>query len=255
MNSGPFEVRSLMLARANRVLVRDLSFAASPGQLIAVIGRNGFGKSTLLRALCGLLAPEQGSVLYSGKEVSTIPLTERARLLAFLPAQQDAPFAYRVREMVQIGRFPWHRGSPGKSDWLRVDEALETLQISNLARRAMNELSDGERQKVGIARVAAGDAQVWFLDEPLAHLDPGMVVFICKFLADQASAGKTIFASLHHLELVCRYAHFFIGIGGAATIRCGASQELTGPVVAELFGAPMVDHIDVRPGGRFFEFK
>lgn len=249
------ELRNISLARGRRILLGNLNFSCESPQRVAIIGKNGCGKSTLLQGLAGLLNPVSGEVLCNGLNISVIPLAERSRVIGYLPSQLTFAFSYTAGQIVQLGRFPWNHGNPSKMDWLRVDAELDRLGILETAKRPIEELSDGERQKVAIARLGVGEAPIWLLDEPFSHLDPGGSVAICQYLAERANGAKMIIASLHQLELVSRFFDQVIGISSSGSLFCGNVSELTGDVVKALFGAAQVEHHDLGPSRRIYEFN
>ena len=131
-------------------LLDGVSIEVQSGELVALVGANGTGKSTLLRILAGLLVPHAGTVHIAGNGLDVLGPRERARLLAFLPQRVRPLYPMSVREMVQLARHPW-----GDANHAAIDAALEQCDVADLAGRRFDELSGGERQRVLLASVLA----------------------------------------------------------------------------------------------------
>ncbi|UOQ74064.1 ATP-binding cassette domain-containing protein [Hymenobacter cellulosilyticus] len=170
-----FDIQHLSYHAGRKALLRDVSLQARPGELLAIVGANGAGKSTLLRLLSGDLTPSGGQVQFEGQPLSSIPAPMLARRRAVLTQQHSLSLAFRVRELVLMGRYPYFQGQPSAHDHAIVAEALATVGLSALAERSYPTLSGGEQQRTQLARILA---QVWeakrgflLLDEPLTGLD------------------------------------------------------------------------------------
>lgn len=186
-----------------RVLVRDVSFALHGGEMAALIGLNGTGKSTLLRMLAGLMPCDEGAIEVEGRRLSDLPALERARSVSMVLAGRPSAGMMDVRTLVGLGRQPWTGmlGTLSDRDKARVEAALERAGIAPLASRLFRSLSDGEAQKALIARALAQDAPVMLLDEPTAHLDLVNRVSVMRLLRDVADAGgKAVFMATHDLS-------------------------------------------------------
>lgn len=192
--------------RGHRV-VEDISLSLPCGRLVCLLGPNGAGKSTLLRTLCGFQPPIAGTVTISGSDITTMSAAEVARLVSVVLTDRPPTPSLTAAEMVSMGRAPytgfWGRLS---DDHHRlVSEAMQTVGIAPLATRRMGRLSDGERQKVMIAKALAQHTPVIVLDEPTAFLDYPSKVAVMKTLARLAhDEGKTILMSTHDLELAAQ---------------------------------------------------
>lgn len=187
-------------------ILTDVNFSASAGEFVGIVGPNGAGKTTLLRCLAGFLSAE-GRVEVTGPSRSArlvweIPARELARLLCYMHQDTAVPFAFTVREVAAMGRYPWlgRFSVPSAADREKVDEALALAGCRELADRCILELSGGERQRVMLARALAQDTPVLLLDEPTASLDirHALDVFtLCRRLAAQ---GRCVVAVLHDLR-------------------------------------------------------
>lgn len=192
--------------RGHRV-VEDISLSLPCGRLVCLLGPNGAGKSTLLRTLCGFQPPIAGTVTISGSDISTMSAAEVARLVSVVLTDRPLTPSLTAAEMVGMGRAPYTGfwGRLSDDDRRLVSEAMQTVGIDSLATRRMGQLSDGERQKVMIAKALAQHTPVIVLDEPTAFLDYPSKVAIMKTLARLAhDEGKTILMSTHDLELAAQ---------------------------------------------------
>ena len=192
--------------RGHRV-VEDISLSLPCGRLVCLLGPNGAGTSTLLRTLCGFQPPIAGTVTISGSDITTMSAAEVARLVSVVLTDRPLPPSLTAAEMVGMGRAPYTGfwGRLSDDDRRLVSEAMQTVGIAPLATRRMGQLSDGERQKVMIAKALAQHTPVIVLDEPTAFLDYPSKVAVMKTLARLAhDEGKTILMSTHDLELAAQ---------------------------------------------------
>lgn len=192
--------------RGHRV-VEDISLSLPCGRLVCLLGPNGAGKSTLLRTLCGFQPPIEGTVTISGSDITTMSAAEVARLVSVVLTDRPLTPSLTAAEMVGMGRAPYTGfwGRLSDEDRRLVNEAMQAVGIAPLATRRMGRLSDGERQKVMIAKALAQHTPVIVLDEPTAFLDYPSKVAVMKTLARLAhDEGKTILMSTHDLELAAQ---------------------------------------------------
>lgn len=187
----------------NNYLLPKFTVQAHQGELIALVGRNGIGKSTLLRTIMGLHAPFEGTVSITGKSASRLLRKERSRLLSYVPADTVKVPNLFIRDFVALSRFPytgWSR-SLAAADWDMVDKALLQVGINHLSYRDITTVSDGERQRAMIAFALAQDAKIILLDEPTAYLDLPNKFEVVHLLSQLAhSRNKTIVYSTHDLQ-------------------------------------------------------
>lgn len=215
--SAAIEVRGLAIHAGRRTLVEDLSLQVRPGELWAVLGANGAGKTLFLDTLAGLRAPAEGSIHLAGRPVSTWSALEVAKLRAFLPQAVHDAFSASVLDVVLLGRHPhmsrW--GWEGEAERRMAMAALEAVEMDALADRDVITLSGGERQRVAIAALLVQDAPLLLLDEPVAHLDLHHQVAILGHLRHLAAEGrKAVMLSVHDLNLAARFAtHAMLYLG------------------------------------------
>jgi iron complex transport system ATP-binding protein len=188
----------------DRHILKNVSFTLQAGTCTALIGPNGVGKTTLLRAISGALSPRSGSILLEGQPLAAMPRKERSRLIALVPQQLDVPFDFTVEQIVEQGRTPYLGFLRGllREDRLAVDHALALADVTYLRHRIFNELSGGERQRVKIALGLAQQPKLLLLDEPTQNLDIGRQADLIDLLHHLREHGLTIFASIHDLHLV-----------------------------------------------------
>ena len=200
--------------RGHRV-VEDISLSLPCGRLVCLLGPNGAGKSTLLRTLCGFQPPIAGTVTISGSDITTMSAAEMARLVSVVLTDRPLTPSLTAAEMVGMGRAPYTGfwGRLSDDDRRLISEAMQTVGIAPLATRRMGQLSDGELQKVMIAKALAQHTPVIVLDEPTAFLDYPSKVAVMKTLARLAhDEGKTILMSTHDLELAAQLGDELIEI-------------------------------------------
>ena len=189
-------------------LVRDVSLSIQPQRVTAVVGPNGSGKSTVLRLLAGIWKPTSGRAELNGTDLARVARQGIARQVTFVPQDTRLDFAFTVRDVVGMGRYP-HVGrfdELGPADIEAVSAALARANVEHLERRRVNELSGGERQRVLIARSLATEAEVILLDEPTASLDVHHSLETLELLQELAATGKAVAVALHDLNAVMRCA-------------------------------------------------
>ncbi len=199
---------NLAVQRGPCTVLADVHLELRPGEVLGVLGPNGAGKSTLLAALSGELPAAHGRVLLDERPLSAWHGPERARRLAVLPQTSSLGFAFRVEEVVGMGRLPHATGRTRDAEI--VGEALAAADAAHLSGRNYLELSGGERQRVHLARVLAqlwpgGEGQVLLLDEPTSMLDPLHQHTTLQATRTFAEQGAAVLVILHDLNLAARY--------------------------------------------------
>jgi iron complex transport system ATP-binding protein len=189
----------LAVGHGREPLLRDINLAVPKGSLTAMLGVNGIGKSTLLRCLAGLTRPHAGTVLVDGSDLHALSPLDRARRVAVVLSGRPSAGLVDVRTLVGLGRQPWTgvMGRFAERDDRAVDAAMEQAGIRDLADRMVQELSDGEAQRVMLARALAQDTPVLLLDEPTAFLDVVNRVTVHALLRALASGGRTVLYTTH----------------------------------------------------------
>ena len=203
------DINSLSVAYDQRNVLNDLSMNIAPGEIFAIIGPNGVGKSTLIRAISGVHPIRSGSIRVDGKDLTQLTPMQRARYMAVVPQARELPGAYTVYQVVLLGRTPYLNwfGQPTKSDHKFVFRALEDTQTTDLAERKIGELSGGEQQRVLLARALTQDTPILLLDEPTTHLDlehQSSLLNLVSRLAQKKNLA--VLMALHDLNLAAQYA-------------------------------------------------
>ncbi|WP_028632599.1 heme ABC transporter ATP-binding protein [Pseudomonas parafulva] len=202
------QVEGLYLRRGNQPVLHGIDLQLLPGQVVGVLGPNGAGKSSLLSVLCGELQPDRGHVTLQGRALGDWPGQARAQRLAVLPQVASLDFAFRVDEVVAMGRLPHATGQ--RRDAQIVEAALQAADALHLLDRSYLALSGGERQRVHLARVLAQlwpgqDGATLLLDEPTSMLDPLHQHTTLDAVRRFADQGAAVLVILHDLNLAARY--------------------------------------------------
>lgn len=194
-------IHGLGVALSGRTVLDGVSAVLRPGRVTAILGPNGAGKSTLIKAAAALIAPTTGSVRLGDRDVAALAPRERARCIGYLPQDARVQWNITVADVVALGRAP-HRApfaGPDARDGEAVARAMVATETTHLADRPINELSGGERARVLLARVLAGEPDWLLADEPLAGLDPRHQLDILDRLGEVARQGRGIAIVLHDL--------------------------------------------------------
>lgn len=234
----------LSVGYRRKTILADLSFDILPGSLIALVGRNGVGKSTLLRTLTADLRPLGGSLMLEGKPLDSYPPRRLAAKIAVVTTEPLQVGALTVRELVSLGRDP-HTGITGHltaDDREAVDSAIEAIGITPLADKFMARLSDGERQKALIARALAQDTPLIILDEPFSFLDVSARIEILSLLRDLChSRRRAILFSSHDIAQALRMADAVWMLSPDRRLITGTPEEIKhNHLIDNLFDNPNV---------------
>ena len=247
MISSPLlEFRDVSFSRGSRLLLDQLSFGIEKQEMIALLGPNGVGKTTLLKLASRLLPPASGEVLLEGKTLASWSRRELPRAVALVPQELEIPFNFPVEEIVAQGRVPYQSwfGGDTPADREAVEDAIEAVDICGLRRRFYAELSGGERQRVKIAIGLAQRPKLMLLDEPTQHLDIGRQIELLALLRKLNQGGITILAAVHDLNLVAEnFASAILLTPEPAWIAGTAAEVLQPELLARAFS---VGHLALR---------
>jgi iron complex transport system ATP-binding protein len=225
-----------------RLLVDALSLDLQRGELVAVLGQNGAGKTLSLLTLAGLRDADTGSVRIGANEIQNSPRAAVARQLALLPQDVEDIFPATVIDTVLIGRHP-HIGKlrwESTEDHAIANRALDTMGLTDLAQRDVLTLSGGERRRLSIAQVLAQQPEIYLLDEPTNHLDPQHQLDAMRIFRAAADDGAGVIATLHDINLAVRFADRCLLLFGDGRWELGPSGEiLSEERLSELFATPM----------------
>ena len=198
------QLHSLSLGYKDRLLFEDATLGFGWGEFTALIGRNGTGKSTLLRTIAGLAKPLSGYITINGRRLDGMSRREAAELISFVSTDEVRVTNLKVFDVVGLGRAPYTNwvGTLSPDDKFKVYGALELVGMTSFSHKSIDTLSDGERQRVMIARALAQDTPIILLDEPTAFLDLPNKYEICLLLRQLAhKEGKCIIFSTHDLNI------------------------------------------------------
>ena len=237
-----FNCRNLRVDVSGRTLVEDLSFDVEAGELLAVLGRNGSGKTLTMHTLAGLRDASVGNALVQDHDVASSHRQDIARHLALLPQHVDDIFPATVLDTAMIGRHP----HIGRFQWESPEDfaigraALAAVDLDGLAGRDVLTLSGGERRRLAIAQVLTQQPDIYLLDEPTNHLDPQHQLDALQLFRDKADAGAGVIASLHDVNLAVRYADRCLLLFGDGRWEIGPTDEvLDARRLTELYSTEM----------------
>jgi len=233
MNPGPLlETRALTLTAAGRLLVDGLDWQVRAGERWCVIGRNGAGKSLVLRALAGLGVPGRtGEVLWQGRPQQDWPVVAAAATRALMPQQAQDRFALTVERTLSLSQVV------ASGEARSAAELMSALDISALGTRRADQLSGGERQRVALAQCAIQGAALMLLDEPVSFQDPAHQQLVGRWLAEAATGERAWVASAHDPSWIARVATHVLALSGDGRWQAGPVGEiLSAPVLERTYG-------------------
>jgi iron complex transport system ATP-binding protein len=233
---------ALSVSVPGRSLVANLELELRRGELLAVLGQNGAGKTLSLLTLAGLREAQSGRVCLGGNDLRTSARSDIARQLAMLPQDVEDIFPATVMDTALIGRHP-HIGRlrwESPEDHAIAARALQTMGLGELAQRDVMTLSGGERRRLAIAQVLTQQPDIYLLDEPSNHLDPQHQLDAMRVFRRAADEGAGVIASLHDINLAVRFADRCLLLFGDGRWEIGASTEILDATrLSELFATPM----------------
>ncbi|PQV46770.1 iron complex transport system ATP-binding protein [Paraburkholderia sp. BL21I4N1] len=231
-----------------RVLLQPLTLSLQANRMIALIGHNGSGKSTLLKLLAHQQPPSRGTVRFNGADLAAWSARDFARQVAYLPQHPPTGTGMTVRELVALGRYPWH-GPLGRlraADHAKIDDALRLTDTQRFEAQAVDHLSGGERQRVWLAMLVAQGASCLLLDEPTSALDIAHQIDVLRLLRRLTdSHALTVVIVLHDINLATRFCDELIALySGRFLTRGTPAQVMQSDVLEAIYGIPMdiVEH-------------
>lgn len=262
MNRHELRAERLVAGYGDRMILDGISLEIPANKISVIIGANGSGKSTLLKALTRIIRPVSGEIRLDGKPLHAYPSKRLARIIGLLPQSPVVPEGITVADLVGRGRFPHQSlfGTWSKKDYEAVAEAMEIMDIANLAHRHVDELSGGQRQRVWIAMALAQQTDILFLDEPTTFLDITYQIEILDLLTDlNRRYGKTIVMVMHDINLSVRYADYLFAMREGRLVAEGRPSEVvTSGLIKDVFGLdavivrdPVSGAPSVVPKGRY----
>ena len=235
-----FELSGVGVEVPGRTLLHPLDLALSGAGVCGLIGHNGSGKTTLLRLLARQRTPSRGRLRFGGRDLADWPSRAFARQLAYLPQNPPLAPGLTVRELVALGRFPWHGtlGRVSDRDRAAVEAAMARTGVTSFADRQVSSLSGGERQCAWIAMCVAQESRCLLLDEPISALDVAHQVDVLQVIQDLNRAhGIGIVVVLHDINLAARFCDELLALNGGRLIARGVPESIMRePVLQSIYG-------------------
>lgn len=248
------EFEAVSVTLGGRRVLAGLDLEVRPGEMLGLIGRNGVGKTTVLRIASRVLRPDAGRVEVEGRPLASFTRRALARVVAVVPQDSHVPFPFCVAEVVLMGRSP-HVGPvafESRGDLALAEEAMARVGITELAPRSILELSGGERQLVMVARALVQDPKLLLFDEPTAFLDLRHRVEVLQIVRELTRAGASALVVSHDLGLAARYCDRLALLAEGNVLAIGSPAEVLTPerirrgfgidalVLSSADGAPIV---------------
>ncbi len=234
-----FLAKDLKVGYDNKVVIDDINFNLDKGQILCLLGPNGCGKSTILKTITDHIKLINGSISVLGKELSSLSIKERAREMSVVLTERILPEMMTAEEVVATGRYPYtnHFGKLTTEDIEIINESIEIVNGKSLKDKEFRSLSDGEKQRVMIARAICQESDIMVLDEPTSFLDIRFKIDLLNILKRLSlDKNKTIIMSLHEIDLVSKIADKAILIKGGEIFKYGAPEDiLTDEAIREVY--------------------
>ncbi len=219
---------SFTYSSENNHVLRTLSLEVHEGNITAILGPNGIGKTTLLHLLLGWIKADSGSICLGGKDQEEYSRREMGRLIGLVPQDEHITFEYSLLEYVLLGRAPHLHSleSPGKKDYEAAITALKKVGLENLADRPVTHLSCGEKQLVLVARSLAQEPRILLLDEPMSNLDLANKIRLIEVLRSLKKEGVTILFTSHEPEIAAAISNYLVLMGNGNNIEHGPTDKI-----------------------------
>lgn len=231
---------NLSLTLGGAQILSGVDVEVRSGEILALVGPNGAGKSTLLSVLAGDHTPDTGTVALHGEPLGAIGARDAARQRAVLMQKQTLSFGFVVRDVVMMGRAPWHRSPEAEFDETVVDAAIKRADVVHLSKRHFPTLSGGEQGRTAFARLLAQDTPVLMLDEPTAALDIHHQEQVLSVVREAADAGAAVVVVLHDLSLAAAYADQVCVLAGGEVRAQGRPVDvLTAELLSDVYTHPV----------------
>ena len=229
-------VKDLSFSYGGRKVLDRISFDVEDNSIVSILGPNGVGKTTLLRCLCNLHRPQEGSILVDGTDVLTLSGRELAKHIGYVP-QSTKPVRSTVFDTALIGRRPYMEWGVTKRDMEITESVLDALGLTGLSMRYADEISGGEYQKVQIARAMVQEPEILILDEPTNNLDiANQHVTMHAILNAVSSRGMCTIMTMHDINLAVHYSDRFLFIKDGRVWAYGGPEIITEELVHDVYG-------------------
>ncbi len=210
-------------------IISDITLSVEGGRIVTVIGPNGSGKSTLLKTVTGQLIKRGGRIVLDGSDKDSMKTGEIAKKLSMVMTGNIKPELMTCRNVIESGRYPYTGlfGKLSAEDELKVDEAVKLTETGEIADRLFTNISDGQRQRVMLARSIAQEPDVLVLDEPTSYLDIRYKIDILTKIRNLADTKKiAVLMSMHEPEIAMRISDTVVAVGSKKVLRMGKAQEV-----------------------------
>ena len=243
-------VRDLTFAYKKTPVLSGVSFDAEPGELLAVLGPNGVGKTTLFRCILGEQKRYSGVIAIDGANLLTLSARETAHRVAYIPQTHAMTFRFSVRDVVLMGTSHTLSplASPGKAQERIAEEAMEKLGIGALSDRSFDTLSGGEQQLTYVARARAQQAKILLMDEPTSSLDYGNQLRVLDVVKELAGDGYTVLLSTHNPQHALWYADRVLALHNGSVVALGPVDTTLTPALFETLYGTQAELYET-PGG------
>ncbi len=235
-----FYIEDLKVGYDGKQILDSIRLGIQRGEILTLVGPNGAGKSTVLKSIAAQLAPLGGMVYLEDENLLEMKGVDRARKMSVMFTEKIHAEWMTCRDVVAAGRYPYTGkfGVLSESDWRAVDEAMEAVNVLNLRERDFQTLSDGQRQRVLLARALCQEPDIILLDEPTSYLDIRYRLEFMAVLQELARKNKmTVILSIHELDMAMRISDWVLCVGNGKKMRFGRPEEVLGSSeISELFG-------------------
>lgn len=217
-------IQGLVIKNKGKTLINNLNIEFNQGELWAIIGKNGTGKTTLINTIAGF-DQHQGCITINGNKIDALDQISKAQAVSFLPQLLEASLDCSIDQAISYGRYPWHQNQSEKEDTIAVESAIREMELESVRTKSIQQISGGELRKVEIATVLAQDSEIMILDEPLNHLDLSMRYKLMKHLK-KLSVKKTIIIVTHDLQYVQEYCTHVLMLTDGENILAGKVKDI-----------------------------
>jgi iron-chelate-transporting ATPase len=236
-------LQQVSLKRAGKAILQTLSVTFPAGKVSGLIGHNGSGKSTLLDLLGRHLSPSGGQIMLNDQPLNTWPNRQFARQVAYLPQYPPAAEGLTVRELVSMGRYPWHGalGRFSREDRQKVEQAIDWVGLTPFAGRLVDSLSGGERQRAWLATALAQESRCLLLDEPTSALDLAhQVDVLARVRQLSVQLGLTVITVLHDINMAARFCDYLVALRAGQIVAEGEPlQIMQAATLQDIYGIAM----------------
>ncbi len=247
-------ITGLSVGYHRTTILSGINLTLRPGRMVALLGENGAGKSSLIKSIVGLVKPQSGEITYRDSELARLSRRDRARVVSYVPQRGPEIYGLTVRETVNLGRNPHYGVRPAGADRDVVESTIARLSLTELADRQLSELSGGQAQRALIARALAQESPVLLLDEPTSALDLRHQLDVLRLIRTQTRERELVtLVAIHDLNLAARFCDDFVFVhDGGATFAGNAASAYRPERIADVYGVDVtIDHredgISVRP--------